>query len=213
MYSTVISSSDVTANDFAYGTIIGLVGETITGSGIHLGASKFYSTITIPTGKGLGKVLTSDADGNATWQAAVAVTSHDVFTVGRSSSVAVAANTGIGITMVGDGTVNAPRGFVPITLHSDSATQTVLGSFVTTTTGNPISIQLRTAPSIPAFGLTPQGGTLLAETTFTPTDSSVGNQFTINSTTPVTAGSLVWINVVDTISAFAGAVLGATIKA
>lgn len=204
----IIASNGVTADNMTYGALLGLTNsETVSGSGVHIGAAKFYSTINISNGKGLGKALVSDALGNATWQ------SVDTYCLGRSSVAAIATNTGIGMTMMGDGSTNAPRGFMPIVTHTASSSQHVTGVFVTQDTGNEIKIQLRFAASMPGSGLAPNGGNLLMEHAFTPTSATAGAQFSFLSTAEIPAGSILWLNVVDTVGQFANTQIGATIKA
>ena len=57
-----------TGNTAVAGTL-GVTGATTLTSVTATGAATFSSTVTIPTSAGLNKVLTSDASGNATWNA------------------------------------------------------------------------------------------------------------------------------------------------
>ncbi len=62
---TVIAAS---GNTSIAGTL-GVTGNTNLAAVTATGAATFSSTVSIPTGAGLNKVLTSDASGNATWNA------------------------------------------------------------------------------------------------------------------------------------------------
>jgi hypothetical protein len=79
--TSTLTSLSVTNNETVGGTL-GVTGATtlssLTASGTSTlttltttGAATFSSTVKITTGAGLGKVLTSDANGNATWKSAV----------------------------------------------------------------------------------------------------------------------------------------------
>ena len=64
----VTGASTLTGNTTVGGTL-GVTGATTLTSVTATGAATFSSTVTIPTGAGANKILTSDASGNATWNA------------------------------------------------------------------------------------------------------------------------------------------------
>lgn len=138
----------------------------------------------------------------------------ETYTMGRYSLGGIAASTGVGVPMTGDGTINAPKGFSPIQTFSASTSQRVKGHHVCNYGSSiGIEIELRFTATIPAGGLSPTAGTLAGSTLFNTTINGAGNKFEITSNTTIPAGSYVWLRVIDNTNSFAQTVVSATIKA
>lgn len=137
-----------------------------------------------------------------------------IFSIGRSSNVTIGGNAGVGIPNVGDGSTNAPRGFIPCITLSQASTAMFKGIYyVNYGSALNITVQLRYATSIPTNGLTPNGGTLIAQSSYTTNPSLYnGITVTVSGNTSIPSGSYVWINVVDTTNGFAQSSIGGAIK-
>jgi hypothetical protein len=125
------------------------------------------------------------------------------FTMGRYSSSAVASSTGVGIPQVGDGTLNAPKGFSPIRNANASTIQGFLGTHITSF-GSAISItiNLRYITAIPSTGLAPTAGSIVGTTTFTTVTTGSGESFSISGSTSIPANSYIWLEVIDSTNTF-----------
>ena len=83
--TSTLTSLSVTNNETVDGTL-GVTGATTLTALTTTGAATFSSTVKINTGAGLGKVLTSDASGNATWKSSVtAVTRATLSSAGTTN--------------------------------------------------------------------------------------------------------------------------------
>ena len=83
--TSTLTSLSVTNNETVGGTL-GVTGATTLTALTTTGAATFSSTVKINTGAGLGKVLTSDANGNATWKSSVtAVTRATLSSAGTTN--------------------------------------------------------------------------------------------------------------------------------
>jgi hypothetical protein len=65
--ATTLSSTSAHGGAATFSSTVNVTGATTLNSVTATGAATFSSTVTIPTGAGLNKVLTSDANGGATW--------------------------------------------------------------------------------------------------------------------------------------------------
>jgi hypothetical protein len=65
--ATTLSGTSAHGGASTFSSTVNVTGETTLTSLTTTGAATFSSTVTIPTGAGLNRVLTSDANGGATW--------------------------------------------------------------------------------------------------------------------------------------------------
>ena len=142
-----------------------------------------------------------------------AIQAYQTFTFGRYSNTGPGTNTGVGVPQTTDGTITAPKGFMPIRSFSTSTAQSVLGHFVNNFgTAISITVELRYTTSIPSTGLAPTGGSLAGTTTFTTSTTGGGNAFTISGTSSIPANAYVWVNVIDSINAYSQTNCAGTVK-
>jgi hypothetical protein len=66
--ATTLSGTSAHGGASTFSSTVNVTGATTLTSLTTTGAATFSSTVTIPTGAGLNKVLTSDANGGATWK-------------------------------------------------------------------------------------------------------------------------------------------------
>ncbi len=99
--ATTLSSTSAHGGAATFSSTVNVTGATTLAAVTVNGAATFSSTVTIPTGAAAGKVLTSDANGGATWQTGVStlVTKTVSYTLTLNDNyVIVGSGAGTGLT-------------------------------------------------------------------------------------------------------------------